>query len=153
MQSISKETVNPDIPGIVIMSHGPLAVGLVKTSKMFFSEAENIAAFSLETGDDVDDFRKEFAKTFDKFPVGSVVMVDIFGGSPCNQALRYAQENNKTFELITGVNLPMLLDAVGSREGMRGKTFSENVVNNSKSGISRVDIEAFLSSDDDDDED
>lgn len=152
MQSLIQENVNPDIPGILIMSHGPLAVGIVESAKMLFAEAENIAAFTLEEGDDPDDFRKAFAETFDTFPDGSIVMVDIFGGSPCNQTLRYAQETNKDFELLTGVNLPMVLDAVTSRAGMSGKEFSENVVENSKSGIARVDIEAFLSPDDEEDD-
>lgn len=59
------------------------------------------------------------------------------------------------FELVTGVNLPMLLHVVISRQSpgiLEEKNFSLDAVENAKSGISRVDIERFISSDDDDED-
>lgn len=153
MKSFTQDTVNPEIPGIMIMSHGPLALGLVDTAKMLFGEPENIAAFSLEAGDDINEFRNMFVQTFEKFPENSMIMVDLYGGSPFNQALQYAQESNKVFELMTGVNLPMFLDAVDTRNMSKGKTATLGVIGNAKAGINRVDIEEFLSSASDDDED
>lgn len=155
MKSYTQSKVNPDIPGIIVMSHGPFAVGLIDTAKMLFGEPENIAAFSLEEGDDIDEYRSMFSKTFESFPKGSIVLADLYGGTPCNQVLQYAQENHQVFELVTGVNLPMLLHVVISRQSpgiLEEKDFSLDAVENAKSGISRVDIERFISSDDDDED-
>ena len=50
------------------------------------------------------------------------------------------------------MNLPMLVNAVLAREGMSGKDFSLDTVENGKKGIFRVDTEGFLSDDDDEDD-
>ena len=55
---------------------------------MVFGESENLAAFSFEEGDDADQYRMKVAETLERFPVGSVVMLDLFGGTPCNQMMR-----------------------------------------------------------------
>lgn len=48
MKFSKPEKINPDLPGIVILSHGPFAVALLETAQLIFGEADNIAAFSLE---------------------------------------------------------------------------------------------------------
>ena len=93
MKTYIQETVNPDLPGIILLSHGPLAVSLVDTAKMVFGESENLAAFSFEEGDDADQYRMKVAETLERFPVGSVVMLDLFGGTPCNQMMRWRPGN------------------------------------------------------------
>ena len=108
MKCYKPEKVNKDLPGIILLSHGPFAVSLVDTAKMLFGESENIAAYSLEPGDDIDKYREAF--------------------------------------------VPMLVNAVLAREGMSGKDFSLDTVENGKNGIFRVDTEGFLSDDDDEDD-
>ena len=158
MKSYTQAKVNPEIPGIIIMSHGALAVGVVETIKMLFGEPENLAAFSLEPGDDIDEYRKLFAKSFESFPDGTMVLVDLYGGTPCNQALQYAFQTSTTFELVTGINLPMLLNLVIARQNVDGKTpeeFTKEIIDQAREGISRVDVANFIvaSANDDDDED
>ena len=116
-----QEKMNKDLPGIILLSHGPFAVSLVKTAQMIFGDSENIAAFSLEAGDDIDKYRGAFTEMIEAFPEGSLIMVDLFGGTPCNQVMRYIQETGKTLEVAAGMNLPMLINAVMSREELIGK--------------------------------
>lgn len=151
MKTYIQETVNPALPGIVLLSHGPLAVSLVATAKMVFGESENLAAFSFEEGDDADQYRLKVAETLERFPEGSVVMLDLFGGTPCNQMMRYIQETGKPLEVVAGMNLPMLVSTFLSRESMSGKILSLDAASNGKEGVLRVDVEGFLSDDDDDD--
>ena len=146
------EKVNKDLPGIILLSHGPFAVSLVDTAKMLFGESENIAAYSLEPGDDIDKYREAFVETINEFPEGSMILVDLFGGTPCNQVMRHIQETEKPLEVVGGMNLPMLVNAVLAREEMTGKDFSLDTVENGKKGIFRVDTEGFLSDDDDEDD-
>lgn len=129
--------------------HGPFAVSLVETAQMIFGDSENIAAFSLEAGDDIDKYREDFAEMIEAFPEGSLIMVDLFGGTPCNQVMRYIQETGKALEVAAGMNLPMLINAVMSREELKGKEFSMDTVENGKKGIFRIDVEGFLNDDDD----
>lgn len=152
MKYYKTETVNQNLPGILLLSHGPFAVALVDTAKMLFGESENLAAFSLEPGDDIDQYRKAFTEVIDEFPQGSLILVDLFGGTPCNQVMRYIQETGKPLEVVGGMNLPMLVNAVMAREAMSGKDFSLDTVENGKNGIFRVDTEGFLSDDDEDEE-
>ena len=128
------------------------AVSLVDTAKMLFGESENIAAYSLEPGDDIDKYREAFVETINEFPEGSMILVDLFGGTPCNQVMRHIQETEKPLEVVGGMNLPMLVNAVLAREGISGKDFSLDTVENGKNGIFRVDTEGFLSDDDDEDD-
>lgn len=146
------EKVNKDLPGIILLSHGPFAVSLVDTAKMLFGESENIAAYSLEPGDDIDKYREAFVEMINEFPEGSMILVDLFGGTPCNQVMRHIQETEKPLEVVGGMNLPMLVNAVLAREGISGKDFSLDTVENGKNGIFRVDTEGFLSDDDDEDD-
>ena len=152
MKYYKPEKINKDLPGILLLSHGPFAVSLIDTAKMLFGDSENLAAFSLEPGDDIDKYRESFVEVINEFPKGSLILVDLFGGTPCNQVMRYIQETGEPLEIVGGMNLPMLVNAVLAREGMSGKEFSVDTVQNGKNGISRVDAEGFLS-DDDDEED
>lgn len=152
MKYYKPEKVNKDLPGILLLSHGPFAVSLIDTAKMLFGDSENLAAFSLEPGDDIDKYRESFVEVIKEFPKGSLILVDLFGGTPCNQVMRYIQETGEPLEIVGGMNLPMLVNAVLAREGMSGKEFSLDTVQNGKNGIFRVDAEGFLS-DDDDEED
>lgn len=152
MKYYKTETVNQNLPGILLLSHGPFAVALVDTAKMLFGESENLAAFSLEPGDDIDQYREAFTEVINEFPQGSLILVDLFGGTPCNQVMRYIQETGKPLEVVGGMNLPMLVNAVMAREAMSGKDFSLDTVENGKNGIFRVDTEGFLSDDDEDEE-
>lgn len=152
MKYYKPEKINKDLPGILLLSHGPFAVSLIDTAKMLFGDSENLAAFSLEPGDDIDKYRESFVEVINEFPKGSLILVDLFGGTPCNQVMRYIQETGEPLEIVGGMNLPMLVNAVLAREGMSGKEISLDTVQNGKNGIFRVDAEGFLS-DDDDEED
>lgn len=77
MKCYKPEKVNKDLPGIILLSHGPFAVSLVDTAKMLFGESENIAAYSLEPGDDIDKYREAFVETINEFPEGSMILVDL----------------------------------------------------------------------------
>ena len=47
MKTYIQETVNPDLPGIILLSHGPLAVSLVDTAKMVFGESREMMQTSI----------------------------------------------------------------------------------------------------------
>ena len=152
MKYYKPETVNENLPGIILLSHGPFAVLYLDSARMLFGVAENLAPFSFGDGDDADHYRVTFEETIDAFPEGTLILVDLFGGTPCNQVMRYVQERERPLEVVGGMNLPMLLNAVIAREKKNGKEFSLDTVENGKNGIFRVDVERFLQSDDEDED-
>ena len=81
MKYAKPEQINETLPGIILLSHGAFAFSLLETSKMLFGDSENLAAFSLEEGDDIDQYRKTFVETIQAFSKGSLILVDLFGGT------------------------------------------------------------------------
>lgn len=120
------ESIVADLPGIIILSHGPLAGSLIESMKLICGEAENVAAFELHEGDDPDEFCEAFSEAYRRMPEGTVFLVDLFGGSPFNQVTLYALKNEMLPRAVTGVNLGMLLEAVNLRSD-QGEDFYEKL--------------------------
>ena len=81
--------------GIVITSHGPMAQGILETSKLFFGEQPQIKACCLSAEDNPDDFvnvLKDAVKEVDTGD-GVIVFCDMLFGSPCNCMARIIAED------------------------------------------------------------
>ena len=106
--------------GIVITSHGQMAQGILDTSKLFFGEQPQIKACCLSAEDNPDEFvdvLKEAIKEVDTGD-GVIVFCDMLFGSPCNCMARVLAEDleNDKLQVITGVNLAMILQILSVRE-------------------------------------
>lgn len=106
--------------GIIITSHGPMAQGILETSRLFFGEQPQMKAFCLCAEDNPDEFvnvLKEGVKEVDSGD-GVYVFCDMLFGSPCNAMARIIGEdvNSDKIQLITGVNLAMILQMLATRE-------------------------------------
>ena len=107
-----------NLVGIVLVSHGNMAEGMMDAARMIVGEMEGVVSVSLKEMDAVEDLmgRVETAlKEVDKGD-GVLILVDAFGASPFNASARLAM-NRKDIEVITGMNLPMLLELAVQREG------------------------------------
>lgn len=104
------------IVAIIIGTHGKFSKEILRSSEMIFGEQENIKAITFEPGESPDDLVKKYKKAINELEIhdGVLFMVDIFGGSPFNSANRIVVEN-ANMDIITGINLPMLLEIYGSR--------------------------------------
>ena len=102
--------------GVVVVTHGRLATELVNAAEMIVGELPQCAAVSIGWHDDVSDAREQIARAVArvKGPSGVLILTDMFGGTPSNLGISLIEEN--TVEVITGVNLPMLIKAAGLRE-------------------------------------
>lgn len=101
--------------GILLASHGPLAEGMLQTSKLFFGDQEQLEALCLKAEDNPDEFVDVLKSAIERLDTGEgvIVFVDLLFGSPCNCMARTLTDN---VEVITGMNLSMLLELLGSRE-------------------------------------
>jgi mannose PTS system EIIA component len=100
--------------GVVVVTHGQLATELVNSAEMIVGDLPHFAAVSIGWHDDVDHAREEIGRTIERVqtsggadPVeGVLVLTDMFGGTPANLAVTFV---SPLVEVITGVNLPMLI--------------------------------------------
>jgi mannose PTS system EIIA component len=102
--------------GLVIATHGHLAQELVSTAEQIIGVLPKVATCSIEPGSSADDIRGEMQKAIASVESGEgvIVFADLVGGTPCNQSLMLCDKNH--LEVLTGVNLPMLLKAQSLRD-------------------------------------
>ena len=96
--------------GIAVISHGGLCEGLFDSVGMIAGTPEQAEVLSLKPGMSPDDYRQKLSEVIKRLDTGVLVMVDILGGTPFNSAAFLTQETDKV-EVVTGVNLPMLISA------------------------------------------
>ena len=101
--------------GIVVVTHGNLAGELVQAARTIVGDIPGIAAVSIGWGDEAAAARAAIeAALADVGGEGALVLTDMFGGTPTNLSLPSLSER---VEIVTGVNLPMLIKLTSHREG------------------------------------
>ena len=101
--------------GIVVVTHGQLAAELVNAARTIVGEIPAIAAVSIGWSDDMTVGRDAIERALSEVGGGDVlILTDMFGGTPTNVSLPFLSEK---VEIVTGVNLPMLMKLVTLREG------------------------------------
>jgi PTS system mannose-specific IIA component len=101
--------------GLVVATHGQLAAELVRTAESIVGPVPSAAAISIDSSTSVEEARARLATAIHKVGAdgeGVLVLTDMFGGTPANLALTFLDEQ---IEVVTGVNLPMLMKLASSR--------------------------------------
>ena len=126
--------------GIILATHGDFAKGILQSGSMIFGDQPNVAAVTLQPSEGPADIRgkmEEAVASFDD-PDQVLIMVDLWGGTPFNQANGLISGHEDTWAIVAGLNLPMLIDAYASRMTM--ETAQEIAVQISGSGKDGVKI-------------
>lgn len=106
--------------GIILASHGEFAKGILQSSEMIFGEQENVKAVTLMPSEGPDDFKAKLKEAIASFDNQDEVLflVDLWGGTPFNQANTLFEEHKDSWAIVAGMNLPMLIEAYGARFSM-----------------------------------
>lgn len=126
--------------GIVVMSHGGLAEGLVSASEVIMGPAQQVRTLSLRREGSVDELSSDFERVVNEVDTGDgvIVLCDLFGGSPCNVA-SMGLRSVRNYHLVSGANLPMLIEAINSRdEGLSPAALAQRCVESSHEGIRHI---------------
>ena len=101
--------------GLVLVTHGRLAIELVNAMEHVVGPQTQIAAVCIGPDDDMERRRQDILKAVAGVNAGAgvVVLTDMFGGTPSNLAISIME--NAPVEVIAGVNLPMLIKLASVR--------------------------------------
>jgi mannose PTS system EIIA component len=101
--------------GVVVVTHGQLATELVNAAEMIVGDLPQFTAVSIGWHDDVNDAREDISQAIERVrgEAGVLLLTDMFGGTPSNLGMTFLQKDR--IEVITGVNLPMLIKLASLR--------------------------------------
>jgi PTS system mannose-specific IIA component len=102
--------------GIVIVTHSALADEFVMATQQIVGNVDRIEPISIDPSDPVEEVQKRIKHAMRKVDVGEGVLIltDMFGGTPSNISLSFLEKGK--VEVVTGVNLPMLIKLSTLRE-------------------------------------
>ena len=125
--------------GIILASHGGFAEGIYQSGEMIFGKQENVKACILKPSEGPDDIRKKMEDAIASFddPEQVLFLIDLWSGTPFNQASNLFAEYKDTWAIVTGLNLPMLIEAYGARlqDGITAREIAKQIVGSAKDGI------------------
>jgi PTS system mannose-specific IIA component len=101
--------------GLVLVAHAGLARELLTAAEMIVGKMGLAEAVGISPDDSVENIRNNVTEAIKKVSSdGVIIMTDMFGGTPSNMSLSFLKDN--VVEVLTGVNLPMLLKFATERD-------------------------------------
>jgi len=101
---------------LIIVGHSDFPSVLVKSAEEILGSIEKLKVVPLYPSESKNDLKAKLKEAIKElgFSDAILVLIDMFGGTPCNVALSFQKKYH--LKIITGLNLPMLLEAVLHRE-------------------------------------
>lgn len=105
--------------GIILASHGEFAEGIHQSGSMIFGDQANVKPCILKPSEGPQDIRKKMEDAIASFDQQDEILflVDLWGGTPFNQSSAL-KDGHESWAIVTGLNLPMLIEAYASRMSM-----------------------------------
>ena len=122
---------------IVIISHGDLGDALIRATEMITGPAERLFSVPLLPDESPEGFGEKLDGVFREIEgEETLVLIDLLGGTPRNVAARQSLKSN--VECVTGVNLPMLLELVMSRDNTPLSELAEIIAQRGQESIKNL---------------
>jgi PTS system mannose-specific IIA component len=103
--------------GLVLVTHAGLAGALKSAAEMIVGSIDTCATVEVAPGEHADGIMARVVAAVEAVSTdGAIIMTDLFGGTPSNMAMSFLNEGR--IEVLTGVNLPMLIEFCSKRERM-----------------------------------
>jgi PTS system mannose-specific IIA component len=123
--------------GALIVTHGHLANELLNAAQRIETNIGLLEAVPLEWTDSVDEAREKIRRALERLGADSVIIfTDMFGGTPSNISLSFLEKDR--VEIITGVNLPMIVKFATMQRDARDVTALAHVITEKGSKAIRV---------------
>lgn len=103
--------------GLILVTHAGLASALVRSAEMILGPIEECEQVEVAPDEHADEIMARVVAAVGRnSSSGAVIMTDLFGGTPSNMAMSFL--NDGSIEVLTGVNLPMIIEFVSRRDRM-----------------------------------
>lgn len=105
--------------GLVVATHGNLGSELLLSAQMIIGPVINARSVSITHDSSMEAIRDAIAKAVTEVGQdghGVIIVTDMFGGTPANVSMTFLEP--QSVEVITGVNLPMILKFFNSQESL-----------------------------------
>ncbi len=124
--------------GIVVVTHGKIGQEMVEVASSIVRDSHPLFAISAQHDEDLEVLRRKVRETVEKADQGEGVLLlsDLFGGTPSNICLSFLQE--KKIEVVTGVNLPMLIKLASFQGNQSLAEIADFIKNYGQKNISRA---------------
>ena len=135
--------------GIVIASHGKFAEGIFQSGSMIFGDQADVKPVTLLPSEGPEDIRKKMEEAIATFSQQDEILflIDLWSGTPFNQASALIDGHEGHWVVVTGLNLPMLIESYALRLGTESAAdIASHVAKTSREGIRifKEDIIEFL---------
>lgn len=124
--------------GIVVVTHCNLGGELLRAAEFIMGKIKGVAVVSLDPAMEAERLRREVASALGQVDKGEgiLILTDMFGGTPSNISLSFLKEGR--VEVVTGVNLPMLIHCSNRRSDKPLAQLAEEVQNYGRRSISQA---------------
>lgn len=125
---------------LLLVSHSDFCKGALHALKMFAGDAIDASTISL--GDDgVESFRNQLRDAVESVEGEILVVTDLAGGTPCNEATALALADPERIHVVAGMNLPMLVEcSVALMTGASVELAVEKGVDAGRHGMHPIDL-------------
>ena len=123
--------------GVLVVTHCRLADALLEATEFILGERpEAMTPLSIDLNENADKLRKKIADGIKKLKRddGVLILTDMFGGTPSNLSYSFLEEGR--IEVISGVNLPILIRAASARKNQNLSELATNLESFGKKSIS-----------------
>jgi PTS system mannose-specific IIA component len=121
--------------GVLIVTHRELAEALISVCDLIMGHQAGMAAVSLDPSQAPEVSREQIKQGLSQVNNGNgiILLTDMLGGTPSNLSLAFLQEGK--VEVVTGVNLPMLMKLAHLRESKDLKEVASALRQSGQQGI------------------
>ncbi|MBC6342355.1 PTS sugar transporter subunit IIA [Lactobacillus kimbladii] len=122
--------------GVIICTHGNSAPELLKSAEMICGKQENCQTVNFKEGESLEQLKSEISEKISQLKGTVFCLTDLKGGTPFNTLVSLLKSNPE-MEIITGVNIPMLLELFINRSQLEKEELLSGITEAGKTGIYR----------------
>jgi PTS system mannose-specific IIA component len=120
--------------GLVLVTHAGLAGALKAAAEMIVGTIDMFTSVEVALGERSDEIMTRVVSAVEAVSTdGAIIMTDLFGGTPSNMAMSFLKEGQ--IEVLTGVNLPMVIEFCSKRERMQVTELAAELQRSGREGI------------------
>lgn len=121
--------------GLLVVAHAGVAKELLAAAEMIVGKLEQAEAVGIEKAASAGEVMASIKEAVSRVSAeGAVILTDMFGGTPSNMSLSFLEEGR--VEVVTGVNLPMLIRFTQERERCNVSELALKLKDSGREGIS-----------------